>query len=74
MDCDEIAKKLRVRTTELGETQGMTIHERHLACRQAGLMGEVVGYVPGHGGDVWFVQHDGSTDVGAYCFTELEKA
>jgi hypothetical protein len=74
MDCNEITEKLRVRTTELRGTDGMMIHARHLSCRQAGLTGEVRGYVPGHGGDVWFVQHEGSEDVGAYCYDELERA
>lgn len=30
-----------------------------------------MGYVPGHGGAVWFVLHDDGT-IGAYSFTEME--
>lgn len=74
MDCNQITENLRVRVTELDSTNGMQIHERHLACRKAGVTGLVRGCVPGHGGDVWFVQHEGSDDIGAYCYNEFEKA
>jgi hypothetical protein len=40
--------------------------------RAPGITGVVASYVPGHGGDVWFVRHDNTLDVGAYIFTELE--
>lgn len=74
MDCNQVTENLKVRTTELRSTDGLTIHARHLACRKAGVTGFVRGYVPGHGGDVWWVQHEGSEDIGAYCFNEFEKA
>ena len=74
MNCNKIKDGLRVRTTELGDTKGFFIKPRHLDCRKAGITGTVSGYVPGHGGDVWWVKHDDSEDIGAYCFTELESA
>jgi hypothetical protein len=40
--------------------------------RAVGKIGTVLNYVPGRGGDVWFVQQDNG--VAAYCFTELEAA
>lgn len=73
MDCNSIKQGIRVRTTALEDTKGMMIAPRHLECRAAGIVGTVRADVPGHGGDVWFVAHDGGDEVGAYCFTELER-
>jgi len=74
MDCNDIKPGLRVMVTALESTKGMTIHSKHLHPRALGVVGTVKSYVPGHGGDVWFVQHDHSTYVGAYRFTELTPA
>lgn len=73
IDCNDIRVGMRVRITHLEPTTGMFIADRFLAARKSGVIGEVLGYVPGHGGDVWWVKHDGSEDVGAYCFTETEE-
>lgn len=72
MDCNAVNPGMTVRVVRLEGTEGMLIHNRHLACRKVGVVGIVKGYVPGHGGDVWFVAHEGSDDVGAYMFTEME--
>ncbi len=74
MNLDAVKSGIRVKTTALGDTKGMLIKEKHLEVRREGLTGTVKSYVPGHGGDVWFVQHDNSEEVGAYCFTEFEPA
>lgn len=74
MDCNDVKEGLKVRISKLQPTDGMIIAHRHLRCRSKGITGTVKHYVPGHGGDVWFVGHDGSDDIGAYCFTELEIA
>lgn len=71
MDCNDVKTGLRIRITNLGDTKGMLINSRHLDCRQKGITGTVDGYVPGHGGDVWFVKHDDG-QVGAYSYTEME--
>jgi hypothetical protein len=73
MDCDKLKNGLRVRILELESTAGMFINPCHLDCRRAGITGTVGSMVGGHGGDVWFVQHDDSEEVGAYCYTELEE-
>lgn len=44
---------------------------QHLECRRPSAKGTIRGWVPGHGGDVWWVEHEDGT-VGAYCFDELE--
>lgn len=72
MDCNAIQPGLRVKVKKLEGTKGFLINSKHLAVRRKGVRGTVKNWVPGHGGDVWFVQHDNSDDVGAYCFTELE--
>ncbi len=73
MNCNAVKPNLNVRTIKLGETTGMTIAEKHLVVRKTGVTGTVLNYVPGHGGDVWFVKHDGCEEIGAYCFDELES-
>ena len=62
---------LRVRTVDLEGTAGMQIHHKHLNERAEGVAGTVAGWVPGHGGDVWFVDQGGAW-VQAYCFNELQ--
>ncbi len=74
MDCNDVKQGLKVKVAKLDTTDGMMIAPHHLSCRSQGVTGTVKGYVPGHGGDVWFVEHDDSDDVGAYCFNELEVA
>ncbi len=56
---------------ELGSTKGMMVAARHLTARQPKTPGTLTGYVPGHGGDVWWVKHDDAS-VAAYCFDEME--
>lgn len=58
----------------LDSTQGFIVKPRHLECRKGNQRGMIAGVVGGHGGDVYWVQHEGSEDVGAYCFTEFELA
>jgi hypothetical protein len=76
MDCNDVKPGIFVRILERvndpGSTTGMLIKDEYLKARRAGAVGQVHSYVPGHGGDVWFVMHeDGS--VGAYGFPEMER-
>lgn len=70
-DPNKIKQGMQVTVTHLGSTVGMLIAERHLRVRRTGATGEVISYVPGHGGDVWFIDQ-GDGDAGAYCYTEFE--
>ena len=72
MNENHIKSGLKVITGKLGETKGMLIADKHMLVRQEGITGIVLEYVPGHGGDVWFVAHDDSPAVGAYMFNEFE--
>jgi len=49
----------------------MLVSPKHLEARRANSEGIVLGALPGHGGDVWMVQHVGG-QLAAYCFTEFE--
>ena len=74
MDCNTVKPNMKVATVRLRETTGIIVGDRHLEVRKAGVAGTVLGQVPGHGGEVWFVKHDNSQEVGAYCYDELEPA
>ena len=63
----------RVSVTSLSvSTGGMLVAAKHINARREDVVGEVVGIVPGHGGDAWFVRHDDDAEVAAYYTTELE--
>lgn len=53
-------------------TKGMLIAPKHLAIRTIGQTGTIYGIVPGHGGNIWWVEQ--RNGIAAYCFTELEPA
>jgi len=61
-----------VRTTDvIGGTGGMLVAEKNIAAAREAFLGFLWGYVPGHGGDVWWVRHlDGS--AAPYMIHELE--
>ena len=50
-------------------TESFFVKSKNLVCRRDDE-GVYYGWVPGAGGDVWWVQHSNG-DVGAYCFTEV---
>ena len=72
MELDDVRVGLRVEVKKLGDTRGMLIKKEHLDIRKVGVKGTIVGYIPGHGGDLWWIRHDDGT-VGAYVFDEFEK-
>jgi len=63
---------MRVRVVQVLGTSGMLIAQRYLDARTAGVTGTLHGYVPGHGGDVWWMKHDDGTES-AYSTRELEE-
>jgi hypothetical protein len=74
MQDSKVHPGLRIVTRRLKKdgTKGMLIHAKHLSVRRRDVTGTIIQAVAGHGGDVWFVQHDESDQVGAYAFTEME--
>ena len=73
MEASNIELGMRVKVTgPLASTAGMMIKKPFLDARRVGAFGHIRGYVPGHGGDVWWVEHEDDGYVGAYLFTEIE--
>ncbi|HVJ72077.1 MAG TPA: hypothetical protein VM531_11330 [Sphingomicrobium sp.] len=72
---EELIGKRVVVTADHG-TLGYMVVEKHLRARRLGAVGLVIGAVPGHGGDVVWVQEEGTSNdfpAGAYChLNELE--
>lgn len=68
-----LAKGTVIRThKELESTKGMLVAPKHLAARAADRVGVINDWVPGHGGDVYSVRHEGTEHLAVYCFTEIE--
>lgn len=74
MDIELIKPGLKIKTNaKLGKTGVLNIKLIHLKARRPNTEGTVKNFVPGCGGDVWFVLHeDGS--VAAYRTDEFECA
>lgn len=71
VDLSQVEPGIKVKVTNLESTDGFRIASKHLEIREIGSQGTVKTWVPGHGGDVWFIkQHNG---IAAYLFTEFEK-
>lgn len=62
----------RVRIGRLRTTTGMVVHSAYVEARKEGAVGTVVQIVPGHGGDVWLVEHDDDHARAVYCVTEMD--
>lgn len=58
---------------KLESTDGMMIHAKHLNERRASTPGRLLDYVPGHGGDVWFVEHEGAAVAAVYSLAEMRE-
>jgi hypothetical protein len=72
-DCNDVKQGMQVVTAhELGDTRSMLIAERYLKARRPDANGMIQGFVPGHGGDVWWVRHDDG-EVAAYSYTEFSQ-
>ena len=54
----------------LHATTGMLIAPKHLVVRAPDAEGVIKGFVPGHGGDVWWVEHENG-DIAAYSVGEM---
>ena len=72
MKLDDLRAGIIVRSKDpLGTTTGMMVKADLIAARAPLAMGKVMGPVPGHGGDVWWVKH-ADQSVAPYSFMELE--
>jgi hypothetical protein len=65
---------LRIKTANVLEsTQGMIVPVTNLNNRKPGMLGRITGYVPGHGGDVWWVEHDEDHLIAPYSVMEMSE-
>lgn len=72
MEMSNVKVGLKVTTcTELHKKHRLSVLKRYLKARTPNAEGVVTSYVPGHGGDAWFILHpDGS--IGAYMTDEFD--
>jgi len=71
MDLAKIVEGMSIRTHDrLGTTAGMIVHHSYLDARRAGQKGKLLTWVPGHGGDVWLIEHEGGQQA-VYAYTEF---
>lgn len=74
MNLQDVRSGLEVRTSqELKSTKGMIIKDSLRLNRVPNTSAIVLGWVGGHGGDVWIVQHH-SGHKAAYSYDEFEKS
>jgi len=71
MELKNIIVGQRVRITQLGSIKGFCVMHQYISPRQVGITGTVKTYVQGHGGYVWFIEHDDGK-IGAYTPDEFE--
>ncbi len=72
MNLNQVKPGLKVRIVALNSTRGFAIRQEYINNRRLGALGIIKGFVGGHGGDVWWVEHDGT--VAPYCFDEFAPA
>ncbi len=49
---------------------GFFVKNKHLDARKSNCYGTYIGYVPGAGGEVWWIEHEDGT-IAAYMYNEL---
>lgn len=68
----EAGTKIRT-SSPLGSSAGMLIKQMYLDARKPGVEGTIRNWVAGHGGDVYWVEHDAKPgEIAAYCWSEFD--
>lgn len=62
--------KIKKRIMSNDQCGGFLVKPEYIDSRRPNENGEYLGYVPGAGGDVWWIKHEDGT-VGAYTYEEL---
>ena len=77
MKINEVKNGMRVKITKLGSTLGYMVKDKHIEARTLGSIGVLDGQIPGHGGEIWWIQHGETpsklSSVGAYAYDEFEE-
>ena len=71
MEKYEVKNGKRVRIVKLGDMKDTNVEPENWHAIKLGETGKIIGHVPGSGGEIWLVKHDGSEQVGAYRFDEF---
>jgi hypothetical protein len=67
----EVGRKLITHKVLDSNTDSFFVKEKNIITRKPNTIGTYYGYVPGAGGDVWWVKHEDET-VAAYGYYEVE--
>jgi len=70
-----LENETKVRTHKvLNSVNGIIVSMHHIEARKADRVGTIKGVVSGHGGDIYWVHHEGDPmlDPAVYCWTEFE--
>ena len=51
--------------------KGFLVKDKHIVCRRPNQNGTYRGWVPGAGGDLWWIEHQDGT-IGAYMYNEIQ--
>ena len=63
---------MRIVITDITTTVGFNVAKEHIANRVLHARGTVLGYISGHGGEVYAVEHDVGT-IAVYHYSEFES-
>lgn len=63
---------MRIVITDIKTTRGYNVDKEHIANRCLHARGTVLGYISGHGGEVFAVEHDVGT-IAVYHHSEFER-
>lgn len=69
----QIKEGLEITTTFLHDSKRIKADEAYISARRANIKGKVLRCVPCNGGDVWFVEHHDTKDIGVYSSLELTQ-
>lgn len=58
----------------LDSIAGLLVAHSYLSARKGSTRGVIKGFVPGHGGDIYFVSHDDDATMAVYGWHEMELA
>lgn len=63
---------MRIVVTDIKPTIGYNVAKVHIANRALHARGTVLGYISGHGGEVYAVEHDAGS-IAVYHYSEFEQ-
>ena len=63
--------KIKARIAPNSRCKHFFVAQKHIDCRKPNATGKFLGWIPGGGGDLWWIQHNETNDVGAYLYKEV---